>query len=274
MSDRRGNREPEGAAEQSPGESPRLGIEPVVDTYEPGSGRGHGGRVRVVVAEDSYMIREFLISVLNSASDLELVGVCTTSRELQLAVSSLHPDVIVTDIRMPPAWTDDGIRIAARLRETNPEIGVVILSQYADPSYALALLARGTQRRSYLLKERIRNSNDLIAAIKAVAEGGSVIDPAIVDVLIEARSKAAHSRLSHLTPRERQLLGEIAAGKSNAAIATSLFLTKRAVEKHVNSIFAKLDLPETEDVSRRVAAALIYLSEEAAEPSMTAAPPR
>jgi DNA-binding NarL/FixJ family response regulator len=220
------------------------------------------------------MIREFLISVLGSSPEIELVAVCTTSRELQLAVSSLHPDVIVTDIRMPPAWTDDGIRIAARLRETNPEIGVVILSQYADPAYALALLGRGTQRRSYLLKERIRHSNDLIAAIKAVAEGGSVIDPAIVDVLIEARSKAAHSRLSHLTPRERQLLGEIAAGKSNAAIATSLFLTKRAVEKHVNSIFAKLDLPETEDVSRRVAAALIYLSEESADSSVTAAPGR
>ncbi len=223
-------------------------------------------RVRVVVAEDSYMIREFLTSVLNAAPDIELVGVCATGKELQHAVTSLHPDVIVTDIRMPPAWTDDGIRIAARLRETDPEIGVVILSQYADPAYALALLARGTQRRSYLLKERIRNGSDLIEAIKAVAEGGSVIDPTIVDVLIEARSKAAHSRLSNLTPRERQLLGEIASGKSNAAIASSLFLTKRAVEKHVNSIFAKLDLPETEDVSRRVMATLIYLSEGTDEP--------
>jgi DNA-binding NarL/FixJ family response regulator len=224
-------------------------------------------RVRVVVAEDSYMIREFLTSVLNASPDVELVGVCATGKELQQAVSTLHPDVIVTDIRMPPAWTDDGIRIAARLRETDPEIGVVILSQYADPAYALALLARGTQRRSYLLKERIRNGSDLIEAIKAVAEGGSVIDPTIVDVLIEARSKAAHSRLSNLTPRERQLLGEIASGKSNAAIASSLFLTKRAVEKHVNSIFAKLDLPETEDVSRRVMAALIYLSEGSVAPT-------
>jgi DNA-binding NarL/FixJ family response regulator len=274
MSDRRANHGSAAPAAQLRDGSPRPGSEPGPDIYERGSAREPGARVRVVVAEDSYMIREFLISVLNSAPDLELVGVCTTSRELQLAVSSLHPDVIVTDIRMPPAWTDDGIRIAARLRDTNPEIGVVVLSQYADPSYALALLARGTQRRSYLLKERIRNSNDLIAAIKAVAEGGSVIDPAIVDVLIEARSKAAHSRLSHLTPRERQLLGEIAVGKSNAAIATSLFLTKRAVEKHVNSIFAKLDLPETEDVSRRVAAALIYLSEQTTDPPVTPVQPR
>jgi DNA-binding NarL/FixJ family response regulator len=264
MSDRRGIGGPAALTARPADGARRSTTQPplATDDRERDSGPDHAGRVRVVVAEDSYMIREFLISVMGSSPDLELVGVCTTSRELQLAVSSLHPDVIVTDIRMPPAWTDDGIRIAGQLRETNPEIGVVVLSQYSDPAYVLALLSGGTRRRSYLLKERIRHSDDLIAAIKAVAEGGSVIDPAIVDVLIEARSKASHSRLSHLTPRERQLLGEIAAGKSNAAIASSLFLTKRAVEKHVNSIFAKLDLPETEDVSRRVAATLIYLSEE------------
>jgi DNA-binding NarL/FixJ family response regulator len=163
---------------------------------------------------------------------------------------------------MPPSGADEGIRIAARLRETNPEIGVVVLSQYAEPSYALALLEKGTGRRAYLLKERVRNKRDLIGAILAVASGGSVIDPLIVDVLIEARSRAAHSRLSELTPREREVLAEIAAGKSNGAIAESLVLTKRAVEKHVNSIFSKLNLPETQDASRRVKAALIFLSEE------------
>jgi len=230
--------------------------------------------ITVFLADDSLLVREGVRALLALQPDFDVVGVAEDFDGLVDGARAARPDVIVTDIRMPPAWTDDGIRIAARLRDTNPEIGVVVLSQYADPSYALALLARGTQRRSYLLKERIRNSDDLIAAIKAVAEGGSVIDPAIVDVLIEARSKAAHSRLSHLTPRERQLLGEIAVGKSNAAIATSLFLTKRAVEKHVNSIFAKLDLPETEDVSRRVAAALIYLSEETADPPVTPVPPR
>jgi DNA-binding NarL/FixJ family response regulator len=216
----------------------------------------------VVVAEDSYVIREFLISTLNSEPDVELVAVCTNGKELKAAIDRWSPDVVLTDIRMPPSGTEEGIRVAAELRETDPEIGVVVLSQYAEPAYALALLGQGTGGRAYLLKERVRNRSELIDAIEQVAEGGSVIDPTIVDVLIQARSKAARSRISRLTSRERELLAEIAAGKSNGAIAKSLFLTKRAVEKHVNSIFSKLDLPETEDVSRRVKATLIYLSEE------------
>jgi len=178
------------------------------------------------------------------------------------AIARWRPDVVLTDIRMPPSGAEEGIRVAAQLRDSDPEMGVIVLSQYAEPAYALALLERGTGRRAYLLKERIRNRGELIGAIEEVARGGSVIDPLIVDVLIQARARVAHSRLAQLTPRERELLGEIAAGKSNGAIAQSLFLTKRAVEKHVNSIFAKLDLPETEDVSRRVKATLIYLSEE------------
>ena len=152
------------------------------------------------------------------------------------------------------------MRIARSLRETDPDIGVVVLSQYAEPAYALALLESGSSRRAYLLKERIRDRAELIRAIKAVAGGGSVIDPQVVDVLIEARARAARSPLAELTPRERELLAEIAEGKSNAAIAESLVLTKRAVEKHINSIFSKLDLPEAQDVSRRVKATLVYLS--------------
>lgn len=218
--------------------------------------------VRVVVAEDSYLIREFLLATLSSAPEVELLAVCTNGKELLAAIRMWRPDVVLTDIRMPPSGADEGIRVATQLRDTDPEIGVIVLSQYAEPAYALALLERGTGRRAYLLKERIRNRGELIAAIEEVARGGSVIDPLIVDVLIQARARVAHSRLAQLTPRERELLGEIAAGKSNGAIAKSLFLTKRAVEKHVNSIFAKLDLPETEDVSRRVKAALIYLSED------------
>ena len=150
--------------------------------------------------------------------------------------------------------------------EPHPDVGVVVLSQYAEPAYALSLFEHGTGRRAYLLKERIRDRAELIDAIRTVANGGAVIDPLIVDVLIQARSRVADSRLSELTPRERELLAEIAAGKSNGAIAGSLFLTKRAVEKHVNSILSKLDLPESEDVSRRVMATLIYLSEEEREP--------
>jgi DNA-binding NarL/FixJ family response regulator len=234
------------------------------------SRRAHSGElseapddpIRVVVAEDSYLIREFLTSALTACPEVELTAVCTNGKELEAAIAKWRPQVILTDIRMPPSGADEGIRVAARLRETDPEVGVVVLSQYAEPAYALALLDQGTSRRAYLLKERIRNTDELIGAIQAVARGGSVIDPMIVDVLIAARARSAKSRLSQLTPRERQLLAEIAAGKSNSAIAQSLVLTKRAVEKHVNSIFSKLDLPETQDVSRRVKATLIFLSEQ------------
>jgi DNA-binding NarL/FixJ family response regulator len=218
--------------------------------------------IRVAIAEDAYVVREFLTAVLGAAPEVELVAVCTNGKELQAAIRSWRPDVVITDIRMPPSRSDEGIRIANELRESNPDVGVIVLSQYAEPAYALSLLEGGTGRRAYLLKERIRDRAELIAAIETVADGGAVIDPLIVDVLIEARSRVARSRLSSLTPRERELLAEIAAGKSNGAIAESLFLTKRAVEKHVNSIFSKLDLPESEDVSRRVMATLIYLSEQ------------
>jgi len=218
--------------------------------------------IRVIAAEDSYVVREFLASTLAAAPEVELVGLCSDGKELDAAIASEHPDVVVTDIRMPPSGKEEGIRIATRLRETDPEVGVVVLSQYAEPAYAVGLLAQGSGRRAYLLKERIRNRDELIGAIEAVARGGSVIDPTIVDVLIKARTRAARSPLAELTPRERQLLAEIAEGKSNGAIAESLVLTKRAVEKHINAIFAKLDLPETQDVSRRVKATLMYLSEE------------
>ncbi len=218
--------------------------------------------IRVVIADDSYIIREFLTEMLTAASEVDLLAVCSTASELQSAIFRCNPDVVVTDIRMPPSGSHEGIRIAEELHHSEPEVGVVVLSQYAEPAYALALLGEGTGRRAYLLKERVRNRQDLLDAILRVASGGSVIDPMIVDVLIEARVRTAHSKLLQLTPRERELLAEIAAGKSNGAIAESLFLTKRAVEKHVNSIFAKLGLPESEDVSRRVRAALIYLSEE------------
>jgi DNA-binding NarL/FixJ family response regulator len=217
--------------------------------------------IRVVTAEDSYVVREFLTTMLEAAPEVELVAVCSNRNELDDAIASLHPDVLITDIRMPPSGGEEGISVAARLRECDPHVGVVVLSQYAEPEYALALLEGGSGRRAYLLKERIRNREDLISAIQTVARGGSVIDPKIVDVLIMARSRVNRSPLADLTPRELELLGEIATGKSNGAIAESLVLTKRAVEKHVNSIFLKLGLPEDQDVSRRVKATLIYLAE-------------
>lgn len=225
------------------------------------------GPIRVAIAEDSYVIREFLTTTLSSTPEVDLVAVCTNGKELATAIDTWDPDVVLTDIRMPPSGAEEGVRIAARLRESHPRIGVVVLSQYAEPAYAIGLLRDGTGGRAYLLKERIRDKEELVRAINAVARGGSVIDPIIVDVLIDARSHAAKSQLSELTPRERQLLAEIAAGKSNGAIAQSLVLTKRAVEKHVNSIFSKLNLPESEDVSRRVKATLIFLAEEGGDSS-------
>jgi DNA-binding NarL/FixJ family response regulator len=222
--------------------------------------------IRVIIAEDSYVIREYLTATLSAAPEIELVAVCTNGQELASAISTWPSEVILTDIRMPPSGAEEGIRIATQLRASHPDVGVVVLSQYAEPSYALALLDESTSRRGYLLKERIRDRGELIRAIETVARGGSVLDPMIVDVLIEARTREAKSRLSQLTARELQLLAEIATGKSNGAIADSLGLTKRAVEKHVNSIFSKLSLPQTDDVSRRVKATLIYLAEESTNP--------
>jgi DNA-binding NarL/FixJ family response regulator len=230
---------------------------PSVETAE-----GARRPIRVVVADDAFMLREFLVSTLNAAPEVELAAVCTNGTELEQAIEIWEPDAVLTDIRMPPSLEDEGVRIAARLRVTHPAMGVVVLSQYAEPVYALSLLEDGTGGRAYLLKERIRDRDELIGAIKAVASGGSVIDPMIVDVLIRARVNAANSRLAGLTTRERELLAEIATGKSNGAIAESLVLTKRAVEKHVNAIFSKLDLPDAEDVSRRVKATLIFLAEQ------------
>jgi DNA-binding NarL/FixJ family response regulator len=184
------------------------------------------------------------------------------------AIEEQRPDVVLTDIRMPPFRGAEGIQVAAQLREAHPEIGVVILSQFAEARYALELFAAGSERRAYLLKERIADSDDLLAAIYAVAEGGSVVDAKIVDGLIADRAQVPGSAVADLTARELEVLAEMAKGKSNAAIAALLFLTKRAVEKHINAIFFKLDLRDSEDISRRVKAALIYLAEDELAPAV------
>lgn len=217
--------------------------------------------IRLVVADDSYLIRESLRHALSGQDRAEIVGVCSDGRALEAAIEERRPDVVMTDIRMPPSGGEEGIQAAARLRETHPQIGVVVLSQYAEPAYAVALLASGTSRRAYLLKERLSNRGELLQAIEAVASGGSVIDPKIVELLIETRGRAETSPLADLTARELELLALIAQGQSNPAIAETLVLTKRAVEKHVNSIFFKLGLPDAQYVSRRVMAALIFLSD-------------
>jgi DNA-binding NarL/FixJ family response regulator len=223
--------------------------------------------LRVVVAEDNLLVREGVRELLAREPDVEVVAAVGDLPSLERAVDAERPDVVLTDIRMPPAGTDEGIRFAARLRDTSPGTGVVVLSQHADPAYALALLEEGSDRRAYLLKDRVSNRAELLAAIRAVAGGGSMIDPKIVEGLVAARSRAEHSPLNALTPREREVLAEIAQGKSNAAIGESLFLTKRAVEKHINSIFLKLGLADAEEVSKRVKAALLLLAEGSEAPA-------
>ncbi|HJS95154.1 MAG TPA: response regulator transcription factor [Solirubrobacteraceae bacterium] len=224
-------------------------------------------RIRVVVGEDEYLIRAALAQVFAATEGIDAVKFCGDADSLLAAVEEEQPDAVLTDIRMPPSHTDEGIRVAETLRVTHPSIGVVILSQFADPDYALTLLETGSAGRAYLLKERVSEPSQLVAALEAVVEGGSVIDPKVVEVLVRARSLSTSSPLASLTPREREVLAELAEGKSNAAIAQSLVLTKRAVEKHINSIFLKLDLPSPDDVSRRVKAALLFLATGEAGPA-------
>jgi DNA-binding NarL/FixJ family response regulator len=218
--------------------------------------------IRVALAEDSLIVREGIQQLLENAPDVEVVASCGDLQSLIEAVEADPPDVVLTDIRMPPSGTDEGIQLAARLRESAPQIGVVVLSQYAEPGYALALLEDGSDRRAYLLKERVHDRAQLVSTIRTVAEGGSVIDPKIVEVLVAAKARAERSPLGELTPREHEVLAEIAQGKSNTAIAESLVLTKRAVEKHINSIFMKLGLSDEEDVAKRVKATLMFLADE------------
>jgi DNA-binding NarL/FixJ family response regulator len=217
--------------------------------------------IRVVLADDSYLVREALAHVLAAADGIDVVGTCGDRDSLLHVVDDEQPDVVVTDIRMPPSDTDEGLQVAAALRETHPDMGVVVLSQYAEPRYGLALLESGSDGRAYLLKERIRHRGQLVSAIHAVAQGDSVIDAKVVETLIAARSRAERSPLAELTPRELEILSFVARGHSNQAIADELVLTKRAVEKHINAIFLKLGLTYADDVSRRVKAALIYLAE-------------
>lgn len=217
--------------------------------------------IRVVLADDSFLLREAISRVLEEAAGIEVVAACADRDTLLQAVEEQEPDVVVTDIRMPPTGTDEGLQVAADLRRTHPRVGVVVLSQFAEPRYGLALLEDGSDGRAYLLKERVQSRGQLVAAIEAVAAGGSMVDAKVVDGLIAERRRIEHSRLAELTPREVEILAYVARGHSNQAIADELVLTKRAVEKHINAIFLKLGLTEAADVSRRVKAALIYLAE-------------
>ena len=226
--------------------------------------------VRVALAEDSFIVREGVEQLLSATEEVDVVAACEDLDSLREAVREHEPDVVLTDIRMPPTRSDEGIRFATELRDEHPEMGVVVLSQYSEPGYVLRLLEGGSERRAYLLKERVGDRRQLVGAIQAVAEGGAVIDPSVVDVLVEAQARARRSPLAELTPRELEVLRAIAEGRSNAAIAGELVLTKRAVEKHINAIFLKLGLTydaEADSISKRVKATLLFLADADIQPA-------
>ena len=219
--------------------------------------------IRLVLAEDNYLVREGIRRLLEMQPDLEVAAVCDDLESLLAAVDAERPDVVVTDVRMPPGGADEGIQAAARLRGTDPDIGVVVLSQYANPGYVLALLEGGSARRAYLLKERVKDLEQLVGAIRTVADGGSVIDPKVVETLVAEDARGVESPLKQLTRREHDVLREMAEGKNNAAIAEALFLTERSVEKVIHSIFLKLGLRWEATVHKRVKAVILYLAESA-----------
>jgi DNA-binding NarL/FixJ family response regulator len=222
--------------------------------------------IRVILADDNVIVREGLREILAGETGIDVVAACSDLGELFESVAAQQPDVVVTDIRMPPSNTDEGIRVASELRRTHPSVGVVVLSQYSEPAYVLALLESGSDGRAYLLKDHVHDRQQLASTVEAVAQGGSVIDPKIVEVLVSARARAESSPLTALTERERTVLAEIAQGKSNIAVARSLSLSTRAVEKHTHAIFVKLGLVSSQETSKRVKAALLFLAE-AREPS-------
>lgn len=217
--------------------------------------------IRVVLAEDSYLVREGVRRLLETDPGLVLTSSCVDLDGLLTAVERDRPEVVVTDIRMPPTNTDEGIQAAARLREAHPDVGVVVLSQHDEPEYALKLLQHGSARRAYLLKDSLNDPVHLTAAVREVARGGSVVDPRVVESLVAARTRQQGSKMFELTEREREVLSQMAQGCNNDTIAERLHLSIRMVEKHINSIFSKLGLSEEIDVHRRVKAVLIYLSE-------------
>lgn len=217
--------------------------------------------IRLVLAEDNYLVREGVRRLLDGEPAVEIVAVCGDLESLLQAVAREAPDVVVTDVRMPPGHSDEGIQAARRLRETNPGLGVVVLSQYANATYALALLDTGSAGRAYILKEHVHDLDQLLAAIRAVAAGGSLIDPKVVEGLVADRTRAKASPLNDLTPREREVLRKMAEGRNNAAIGEDLVVTERSVEKAINSIFMKLGLTWESAVNKRVKAVILYLAE-------------
>jgi DNA-binding NarL/FixJ family response regulator len=221
----------------------------------------HPRMIRVVFAEDNYLVREGTAALLQNSGSVDLVGTAASLDELLEQVEQAKPEAVLTDIRMPPTNTTEGIDAAKRIRQEHPEVGVVVLSQYAEEEYAYELLKDGAAGLGYLLKERVSDLDEVVRALNEVSKGGSVLDPKVVEALVSAKQKMAHSPLANVTEREREVLEQMAQGKNNASIAKALYLTERAVEKHINSLFHKLGLTEEPDVHRRVMAVLAFLRE-------------
>ena len=211
---------------------------------------------RVVVADDSVLLREGVARLLDDAG-FDVVAQSGNADDLLRHVAMHQPDVAVVDIRMPPTQTDEGLKAAKEIRERHPGVGVLVLSQYVEPAYAMELLAESAEGVGYLLKDRVADIDEFAAAVRRVSEGGSALDPSVVSQLVGRHRR--DDPLSDLSPRERQVLELMAEGRSNQAIAEKLFITLRAVEKHVTSIFTKLRLPATAEDHRRVLAVLTYL---------------
>ena len=212
--------------------------------------------MRVVLAEDSVLLREGVARLLEDQG-FEIVAQTGTADDLMLKVRSYSPNVVIVDIRMPPTHTDEGLRAAQEIKETYPQVGVLVLSQYVEPTYAMELLSESAEGVGYLLKDRVSNVDEFTAAVRRVGEGGSALDPAIVSQLVGRRRR--DDPLDQLTPRVREVLEHMAQGRSNQGIANELVVTERAVEKHVTSIFGKLRLPHATEDHRRVLAVLTYL---------------
>jgi DNA-binding NarL/FixJ family response regulator len=223
--------------------------------------------LRVVFAEDNFLVRQGTAALLATCSDVDLVRVVEDTPSLLAAVEELAPDCVLTDIRMPPTFTTEGIDAARQIRAKHPDTGVVVLSQYVEEDYAFDLLQDGVAGLGYLLKERVSEIEELVRALHEVARGGSALDPKVVDGLLRRRTAQAASPLLGLTERERDVLAEMATGRSNTAIGKVLFMSDRAVEKHITSVFQKLGLSEETEVNRRVSAVVTFLEAEGQGPA-------
>ncbi|MDP8928979.1 MAG: response regulator, partial [Actinomycetota bacterium] len=250
----------------TPGEGTRL---TAASRCKPGS-EAESELMRVVIAEDHYLVREGTRRLLEDSGEVDVVAAVGSAQELLDAVERLKPDAVIADIRMPPSNHMEGIEAAHAIRADHPEVGVVVLSQHADEAYTFQLFKHGTAGLAYLLKDRVSELDELLRALKETTAGNSVIDPKVVEIIVGRRARIAGGLLASLTPRELEVLSEMAQGKNNAAIALSLVLSQSAIEKHVNSIFSKLGLTEETQLHRRVTAVLTFLRETGAvAPGMT-----